>query len=365
MVQGSFETQLEILRAIVRRTSEEARIVQRANLVLDALVNGSIRGTGTRFNCDRKTVRRWVSRWLNDPCIESLRDTTRSGRPPKVGLSETAKTLSLVSQEPSAYGLVVAGWTQQEIVGVLAGEGVHLSRSSVQRILARQDIDVRSVRYWLFTPTDRENFVERRDAICALYERMDALPSDEIVVCFDPKPGIQILSDPKNLSVHTAAKSGQKRRVEFEYRRLGTRSLVAAVSPVTGEVLHWDLYHKERRFDSAATIEFLEALRIKLAKRGYRVIHLVLDNGSTHVSKATSAYFKEHAETFKTYFTPIHASWLNLCENFFSTFSRRYLRHRRYSSLEAFCDLVPRWIADHNQRCKRLRWTYAPHQKAA
>jgi DDE superfamily endonuclease len=282
-----------------------------------------------------------------------------------VGIAETAQTLSIVSQEPSAYGLVIASWTQLEVVGVLAREGMEVSRSTVQRILARQDVDVRSVRYWLFTPTDRENFVERRGAICAIYQRMDAVPADEIVVCFDPKPGIQILSDPKKLLGGTAPKSGHKRRVEFEYRRLGTRTFVAAVSPMTGEVLHWDLYHKDRRFDSAATIEFLEALRVKLALRGYRVIHLVLDNGSTHVSKATSAYFKEHEETFKIYFTPVHASWLNLCENFFSTFSRRYLRHRRYPSLEAFCELVPRWIADHNHRCKRLRWTYAPHQKAA
>lgn len=282
-----------------------------------------------------------------------------------VGVSETARTLSIVSQEPAAYGLVIACWTQLEVVGVLAREGVHLSRSGVQRILARQDIDVRSVRYWLFTPTDRENFVERRDAITSLYERMEHLPADEIVVCFDPKPGIQILSDPKNFSGSAAPKAGQKRRIEFEYRRLGTRTLVAAVSPLTGEVLHWDLYHKDRRFVSAATIEFLEALRSKLADLGYRVIHLVLDNGSTHVSKATSAYFKEHEQTFWTYFTPVHASWLNLCENFFSTFSRRYLRHRRYRTLDAFCELVPRWIEDHNQRSKRLRWTYAPHQQAA
>jgi hypothetical protein len=282
-----------------------------------------------------------------------------------IGISATAEILSIVSQEPSAYGLVIVTWTQLEIVDILAREGLHLSRSSVQRILAQQDIDVRSVRYYLFTPTDREDFVERRNAICALYERMDALPADEIVVCFDPKPGIQILSDPKNFLGGTAPKSGQKRRIEFEYRRMGTRTLVAAVSPLTGEVLHYDLYHKERRFHSAATIEFLEALRIKLASLGYRVIHLVLDNGSTHRSKATSAYFRKHKDTFKIYFTPVHASWLNLCENFFSTFSRRYLRHRRYPSMDAFCELVPRWVTDHNQRCKRLRWTYAPHQKAA
>lgn len=359
------ESELELLRQVLKRGSEEFRVVRRAQIVLHVLETGSIRGTATEFSCERKTVRRWLTRWLEKRSVDALRDAPRSGRPPKVGVSETAKTLSIVSQEPSAYDLVTAGWTQQQVVDVLGTMDVELSRSSVQRILARQDIDVRSVRYWLFTPTDRENFIERRDAICALYERMDALPSDEIVVCFDPKPGIQILSDPKNRGGSLGVRPGQPRRVEFEYRRLGTRTLVAAVSPLTGEVLHYDLYHKDRRFHSAATIEFLEELRIKLKKRGYRVIHLVLDNGSTHVSKATSAYLAEHSASFKTYFTPVHASWLNLCENFFSTFTRRYLKNRRYRSIEEFLELVPRWVADHNERCNGLRWTYAPHQKAA
>jgi hypothetical protein len=281
------------------------------------------------------------------------------------GVRETAKVLSMVSQPPAQYGLETVAWTQGLVVEVLAAEGVTLSRSTVQRILARQDIDIRTVRYWLHTPRDRPNYVERRDAICDAYLAMDSMPDDEILICFDAKPGIQILADPKNKGGSSGARSGQPRRMEFEYRRFGTRSLVAAVSPTTGEVVHFDLYNKDRRFDSAETIGFLETLRSKLKAQGFRRIHLVLDNGSTHTSKATTAYFEEHAESFTTYFTPVHASWLNLCENFFSTFSRRYLRHRRYGTVEAFVAGMPRWVDDHNHRCNPLRWTYAPHQRAA
>ncbi|MCK5689155.1 IS630 family transposase [Myxococcota bacterium] len=359
------EADRPLLESILRRSSEEFRILRRAGIVLNYLDCGSISQTASACECERKTVRTWVRRWASNRSIEALRDLQRNGRKPVFGLDTTAKVLSLVSHETSAYGLVTATWTQALVVEVMASQGVELSRSTVQRILARQDIDVRSVKYWLFTPTDRENFIERRNAICALYGKMYTLPDDEIVVCFDAKPGIQILGDPKNKGGKSAPRAGQFRRIEFEYRRMGTRGLVAAVSPISGEVLHHDLFHKERRFDSAATIAFLDELRQALAAQGFRRIHLVLDNGSTHVSKATTAYFAEHTEFFTTYFTPVHASWLNLCENFFSNFSRRYLRHRRYESVADFTDGMPLWVEDHNQRCNPLRWTYAPHQEAA
>lgn len=334
-------------------------------MLLTWLGGASFRETARRHATSVSVVRRWVDRWRAQRCIEALRDRPRTGRPKTFDLRVEAKVLSIVSQSPAAFGLPDAGWTQPLVVGALASEGVVASRSTVQRILSRQDIDIRTVRYWLWTPRDRPEYEQRRDAICDLYLRMNELPSDEIVVCFDAKPGIQILGKPKNKGGSCGPRSGQPRRLEFEYRRRGTRGLVAAVRPDTGEVVHHDLYHKERRFDSAETIAFLERLQSKLLAQGYRRIHLVLDNGSTHVSKATTAYFQAKSASFTTYFTPVHASWLNLCENFFSTFSRRYLRHRRYGSVDEFVEGVPVWISDHNQRANPLRWTYAPHQREA
>ena len=356
---------IEELRRIVRLRAAPSCLVERAGLVLSYLEAGSLRETARRCGSAVSTVRRWVERWKAKPSIESLSDLQRTGRKRTFDLRTTVKVLSIVSQSPEEYGFSTVMWTQELLVEELKNQGITVSRSTVQRILARQDIDVRTVKYWLHTPRDRPNYIERRDAICDLYLGMNSLPDDEIVIVFDAKPGIQILGDPKNNDGHSWPRPGQPRRVEFEYRRLGTRSLVAAVSPATGEVMHFDLYDKSRRFDSGETIDFLDALRFKLNEQGFRRIHLVLDNGSTHTSKATTAYFEKHAQTFTTYFTPVHASWLNLCENFFSTFSRRYLKHRRSTSVDEFVARVPSWIDDHNRRCNPLRWTYAPHQRAA
>lgn len=351
------------LRHIMRRSHVAQSSVRRARIVLTYIRIGSINGTAAQLGCCKKVVRRWVDRWDEMPTLSSLCDRKRSGRRPSFGIVATAYVLSLVSQPPSEAMVLTASWTQADLAKVLCRRGLTISRSSVQRILARQDIDVRRVRYYLFTQKNRAEYVERRDAICRLYLSIPELPDDEIVVCFDAKPGIQILGDPKNKGGSAPPSPGKTRLIEFEYRRMGTRSLVAATLPATGEVVHYELYDKERRFDSAETIAFLERLRLKLTKQGYKKIHLVLDNGSTHRSKATTAFFKAQEGVFETYFTPVHASWLNLCENFFSVFSRRYLRNRRYNSVQEFTTAVPLWMTDHNMRCKPLRWTYAPHQQ--
>lgn len=356
---------LERLRVWSRMRAIPHRLAARASMVLTHLSGASLRETAVVHRTSVSVVRRWVGRWREAETLASLDDAARSGRPKEFDLRVEAKVLSIVSQSPEAYGQHFASWTQALVVEELASMGLVASRSTVQRILARQDIDIRTVRYWLWTPRDRPEYEERRDAICELYVGMNDLPKDEIVVCFDAKPGIQILGDPKNKGGSFGSRAGQPRRQEFEYCRRGTRGLVAAVRPDTGEVIHHDLYGKERRFDSAETIAFLESMRMKLTTAGFRRIHLVLDNGSTHRSAATTKYFEEHVGCFSTYFTPVHASWLNLCENFFSTFSRRYLRHRRYRSVSAFTEGVPLWINDHNRRARPLRWTYAPHQRAA
>lgn len=342
-----------------------SRVVDRARLVLTHLRGSSLRETARRHGTSVSVVRRWVARWRKLPQAASLDDVTRSGRPRLYDLRVEAKVLSIVSQSPAAYGRHVVCWTQELIAEELARMGITASRSTVQRVLSRQNIDIRTVRYWLWTPRDRPEFEQRRDAICELYLSTAALAADEIVVCFDAKPGIQVLGDPKSKGGSCGARSGQPRRLEFEYRRQGTQSLVAAVRPDTGEVVHYELYNKERRFDSVETIAFIERLRRALSDAGYRKIHLVLDNGSTHRSALTTQYFDEHRDNIVTYFTPVHASWLNLCENFFSTFSRRYLRHRRYESTEEFIELVPCWIDDHNRRARPLSWTYAPARRAA
>ncbi len=65
---------------------------------------------------------------------------------------------------------------------------------------------------------------------------------------------------------------------------------------------------------------------------------MVLDNGSSHVAKATRAWLAAHPR-WHVHWTPVHASWLNQIELYFSAPTRRVVRHGDFSSRD---DLIER-----------------------
>ena len=111
-------------------------------------------------------------------------------------------------------------------------------------------------------------------------------------------------------------------------------------------------------------VAFLEELARKHPH--IRRFHVVWDNGSTHVSKETKRLLRSTARArFIVLYTPAHASWLNLCENFFSRFSRRYLHGQRYDSVEALELHLLAALADYERWARRIEWTYNPAREAA
>lgn len=347
------------LRHVVRCGSTEHRIVQRAKIVLLTVFSGtSISEAARRSGCSRPTVRLWTRRFLAAPSLKALDDAPRSGRPRRRSERDDAVVISLGCHEPESFGRLDARMTQSLIAELAVLQGTHLSRSTVQRILATAEVQPHRERYYLFTPKDRPNFVARRDAICDLY--MAELPEDEVIVCFDEKTNIQALGTPYP---GRSTAPGQVRRKEHNYIRHGTRNLVAAIRPDTGEVVTAELF-PSRSFATAEAIDMLRSVEMVLPWA--RVIHLVWDNGSTHISKAMNAFLaSDGGKKFKVYYTPTHASWLNLAENFFSRFSRRYLAGRRYSGLVDLDDHVYAALDDYNTRHARpMCWTYNPRKAA-
>lgn len=86
-------------------------------------------------------------------------------------------------------------------------------------------------------------------------------------------------------------------------------------------------------------------------------IHLVLDNGSSHVAKATRAWLAEHPR-FHAHHTPCYASWLNQVELFLSILQRRLLKRGEFESVDDLVAKIKAFIADYNRTAKPFRWTY-------
>jgi transposase len=147
------------------------------------------------------------------------------------------------------------------------------------------------------------------------------------------------------------AAPGRAERVEFEYRRHGTASIVAALDVHSGNVVAEPI----ARNDSAHFIQFLAG--IDQRTDAALDIHLILDNGSSHVSKATKAWLADHPR-FHVHHTPKHASWLNQVELVFSILTRRLLRRGEFASRDDLVAKIMAWIDNYDRTAKPFAWTY-------
>ena len=105
--------------------------------------------------------------------------------------------------------------------------------------------------------------------------------------------------------------------------------------------------------------EFVEYL--KMLDRTYQQsmkIVILLDNHSAHRSKETQEYLATVPDRFLFVFTPVHASWLNINESFFSKMARSILRGMRVSSLEDLKQRLLLFIEEANRKPVVFRWRY-------
>lgn len=185
-------------------------------------------------------------------------------------------------------------------------------------------------------------------------ELINQLPDHEresTTLSYDEKPGIQAI---KNIAAQLKPVAGEHPTVarDYEYKRLGTVSLLGGIDLHSGEVhaLVRDR-HRSREF-----IEFLEILDQKYPS-GW-IIRMVLDNHSSHISKETRNYLKTKPNRFHFIFTPKHGSWLNLVESFFSKVARSFLRHIRVNSKQELVDRIYQGIDEINKDPVVFRWRY-------
>lgn len=109
------------------------------------------------------------------------------------------------------------------------------------------------------------------------------------------------------------------------------------------------------RNDSATFISFLSEINQAIHPDTH--IYLIMDNGSSHTSKATTAWLAAHPR-FTVCYTPVHASWLNQVELFFSILTRRLLRRGEFTSCQDLADKIMNFIEVYDRTTKPFRWTY-------
>ncbi|MEU8927106.1 IS630 family transposase [Kitasatospora sp. NPDC048545] len=331
----------ERLVRTVASAKSEVRAVLRAKIVLaaaDGLANGAI----TReLEVSVNTVRTWRGRFAAHG-MDGLRDAERSGRPRSYG---PEVRVAIVATATSAPPYPEAIWSHRAIAPRVAGTCfAPVSASQVGRILADLDLKPHKVRGWL-TRRDTPDFWQRAADVCALYLNP---PEGAVVLSIDEKTAIAARSRRRP---GRPARPGEPVRQEFEYRRHGTASLVAALDVRTGEVLTEVI----ARNDAVTFTAFLEQLDQVIAPG--KEIHVVLDNGSSHTAKHTKAWLAAHPR-WHVRLTPPHASWLNQVELFFSALTRRVVRHGDFTGRDDLIDKLETYAIGHNETAKPYPWTY-------
>jgi transposase len=280
------------LEAITRRASAPQALLRRARIVLLAHAGWPNARIAAELGCAAGTVRTWRRRFTRGG-MPALADRPRSGRPEVYG---PAVRLAIVAAATSVPPEDRPVWTHALIAAELAGTGI--SASQAGRILADLELRPHRVRGWLRRADDDQFWVQAA-AVCDAYLRP---PPGTVVICIDEKTGIQAKyrKYPGRLPA-----PGRLARREFEYVRNGTVSIIAALHVATGQVVTEPV----TRNDSAAFTGFLHRLSQCIDPR--LDIRIVMDNGSSHTSRATRAWIAAHPRITVTY-TPKHASWLDM-----------------------------------------------------
>lgn len=320
------------------------RTVKRAQMILLCAEGVPLRQIAKQVSISEHQVTMWRRRFLAEG-VDGLADRQRPGRPRRLGHDERMKMAAIATSAKDDDD-PVATWTCFDVAAKLVAEGTQVSVSQVWRILTGMDIDLTKVRGWLNRRDDPE-FWERVRDVCGLYLNP---PDKALVLSVDEKTSIQAKS---RKHPDQGPKPGRVRRREFEYVRHGTASLFAALDVHTGQVLAEPIPGKN---DSINFCEFLDDIERSVDPA--LAIHVVLDNGSSHRSKYTKAWFTAHPR-WVVHYTPPHASWVNQVELFFSILQRKVIRNASFESRDDLIAKLLGFIADYDQTAKPFKWTYA------
>ena len=170
---------------------------------------------------------------------------------------------------------------------------------------------------------------------------------------YDEKPGIQAIATTSGdrPPVASTEKMSTVQR-DYEYKRLGTLSLLAAIDLLTGEAIPLvSNTHKSSDF-----VTFLKILDEKYPKGDK--IRLILDNHSAHTSRETQEYLNTVPGRFEFVFTPTHGSWLNMVEGFFSKMTRQMLSGIRVGSKEELKERILKYFEEINEVPVPYKWKY-------
>ncbi|MEO5748090.1 MAG: IS630 family transposase [Ornithinibacter sp.] len=342
-----------VLTARARAACGEHRDVIRARIVLAAAQGRANAVVAAELGIVVDTVRKWRKRFATQRLL-GLEDLPRSGRPRRFTPVQVAQVKALACTPPAEVEVPLSRWSSSELAAEATTRGLveAISPATVRRWLAADAIKPWQHRSWIF-PRD-PCFEDKAARVLDLYDRHwqgRELGEDEYVISADEKSQLQAL---RRRHHGQPPGPGRTRRVEFEYTRGGTLAYFAAYDVHRAHVMG-------RIAPKTGIAPFEELVAEVMGTEPYasaRRVFWVVDNGSSHngqrsIDRMTSAW-----PCATLVHLPVHASWLNQVEIYFSILQRKAISPNDFRDLNHLAERVMAFQDRYNAAATPFDWTY-------
>ncbi len=351
------------LQKIANARKSPVREAQRANILLRYSEGMPIVDIEKITHVSRPTIYKWIEKALAVGIEEGLKDKYHRPKEPVITEEAKAWVINLACKKPVDYGYAAEIWTRSALADHArryAPEAGHeclkkAVKATIQRILDEHPIRPHKIAYYL-ERRDPEFEQKMVDILC-IYKEVNlqneatepgVVPS-VITVSVDEKPGVQAI---KNIAPDIMPEPGKQSRVmrDYEYKRLGTLSILAALDLHDGHVIA-QVHDRHRSSEFISLLKDLDAYY-----PAESTIRIILDNHSSHISKETMQYLAGRPGRFLYVHTPKHGSWLNLVETLFGKMARTFLKHIRVNSKQELKERILLGIRGINESPVVHKW---------
>lgn len=351
-----------------RARTIQAQTVCRARILLLRDAGTAIDKIADKVGINRCSVMLCIKKFNEGGVENALFDAPGRGRNAEITDDEKTWIINIACQKPVDFGYAAETWTyakltshinkNAEAAGYTRLSTIH--KSTVHTILDEAEIKPFRIKY--YCENRDPEFDEKMHNVLLVYKQLSMqfdengklLPWDngEVVhvLSYDEKPGIQAIATTSEDILPNEKHSSISR--DYEYKRLGTLSLLAGIDLQTGEAIPLvSATHNSKDY-----IEFLKLLDNKYPKGDK--IRIVLDNLKVHTSEETRKYLASIPGRFEFVFTPKHGSWLNMVEGFFSKMTKQMLRGIRVKSKEELTERIYLYFNEVNEEPVVFHWKY-------
>lgn len=356
------------LETIMRTRTLQAQVVSRARILLLKADGDSVDTIAEKVDLNRNSVLLCLKKYNAGGIENAIYDAPGRGRNAEITDEEKAWIINVACQKPVELGYSAETWTYARLtnhINTTAESAGYTRLSTITKTSIKNILDaaqIKPFRIQYYCENRDPDFESKMHQVLIVYKQIELLfdengellipagEQDIHTVSYDEKPGIQAIAT-TSPDLNPTRENGTIKR-DYEYKRLGTVSLLAAIDLLTGEAI--PLVRDTHNSDDF--IDFLKILNERYPEGD--TIQVILDNHSVHTSKKVKQFLLTLPNRFVFIFTPKHGSWLNMIEGFFGKMTCQMLRGIRVSSKEELVERIYKYFDEVNETPVVYHWKY-------